>query len=237
MINFKYKYIFCHNEKTAGTSMRNCLVPLGENHYISNDLTECNHSQINFTPVESYDDLPNQHMSMSRYKKLLNIDDFFTFGFVRNPMDRAFSLYMQQLKYFLDDQNISSDFIYENQDKIRLNVDERLNKSLGLDMGYYRFDFDFFIRVFLLKFGSLQYKQFCDKDKNILCKFIGRFENLQEDCNKVFDKIGVDRIKLPLKNKSNIARYTYKDFFTNDLKDFFIENYKDEFEVFGYEKG
>lgn len=176
-------------------------------------------------------------MTMARYKKLLNIDDFFTFGFVRNPMDRAFSQYVQQLKYFLDDQNISSDFIYENQDKIRLNVDERLNKALGLDMGSYRFNFDFFIRVFLLNFGSLQHKQFCDSDKNILCKFIGRFENLEEDWNKVCDKIGVNRIKLPLKNKSNITGRSYEDFFTNDLKDFFIENYKDEFEVFGYEKG
>ena len=238
MINFKYKFIFCHNQKSAGTSMGSSLMSIGSNQYISNNFSEGPVSEtINLIPAMEYNFPPNKHMEMSRYKQFFNIDDFFTFGFVRNPMDRAFDLYMQQLKFFLDDQSISSDFIYDNQDKITLTVDEGLSKSLGLAVGMYKFNFEFFIKVYLLKFGSLQQKQFCDKDNNILCKFIGRFENLQEDWHKVCDKIGIGRIKLSTKNKSNIGQYTYSDFFTSDLKEFFIENYKHEFEVFGYEKG
>ena len=243
MINFKYKFIFCHNEKAAGTSIGSSLMSIGSNQYISNNFAAESVSgvwkrkTIDLIPAMEYDCPPNQHMQMSRYKQFFNIDDFFTFGFVRNPMDRAFSLYIHQAKLLLDDQSVSSDFIYNNQDKVIVNVDDTRSKSLGLAVGKHEFNFEFFIKVYLLKFGSLQHKQFCDKDNKILCKFIGRFENLQEDWHKVCDKIGIKRAKLPTKNVSNIGQHTYNDFFTSDLKEFFIENYKDEFEVFGYEKG
>ena len=62
--------------------------------------------------------------------------------------------------------------------------------------------------------------------------FIGKFENLQEDFNKVCDKIGVKRERLPHRKKS--IRKPYRDYYNSNTKKIVENLYGEDIEHFGY---
>jgi len=65
------------------------------------------------------------------------------------------------------------------------------------------------------------------------CDLIGRFENIQEDFNKVCDAIDEPRKEIPHKAKS-LPYDHYSKYYTEDLKERAIEFYKPDCEMFGY---
>lgn len=72
IISYKYKFIFVHIPKTAGTSIASALQP-----YLGPDDELVTHTSIL--------DIVNEYN--------VNLDDFFKFSFVRNPWDRLVSSY------------------------------------------------------------------------------------------------------------------------------------------------
>jgi hypothetical protein len=213
------------------------LGDLEGNYYITTNLFEYNGRQIDVEPLGndttqtvSVYNYPNKHNKMVHWSKFVDLDDYFSFGFVRNPKQRLVALYLQQLRGFgLDDTQDSKGHF--------LPVDEELHKSTNLPIGRHEFTFDFFVRTFVPSCGSNQVVQFCDCDQNMLANFVGRFENLDEDWKKVCDHLGVGYLPLPRKRVS--SDYNIDDFFTSDLLEFLFDCdfYSMEYEVFRYEKG
>jgi hypothetical protein len=96
IINHKYKFIFIHIQKTAGTSITNSLYNLPETENLHHS-----HSMINLLVDDEY-------------------EDYFKFCFVRNPFDRLISWYNMILqkgfhndwsKYILENSTNFSEFL------------------------------------------------------------------------------------------------------------------------------
>lgn len=96
IINHRYKFIFIHIQKTAGTSITNSLFELPETKHLHHP-----HSKLNTIDLDNY-------------------KDYIKFCFVRNPFDRLVSWYNMILqkgihndwsKYILENSNSFSEFL------------------------------------------------------------------------------------------------------------------------------
>lgn len=234
MINLKHNFIFCHTEKTAGTSMACALGKLEGNYCITTNMNEFDPLKqrgidAELLTEERAFDYPNKHNPMMFWRQFVDLSQFFCFGFVRNPKERLVALYLQQLRQFGVETSKPNDALY-------VTITDDMHKASGLAAGQHCYTFDFFTRLFVPLCSRNQVSQFYDPNGNMLANFVGRFENLHEDWAKVCERIGMDN-HLPRKRVS--AGYDVDDFFDDDLLEFFFNHdfYSAEYEVFGYEKG
>jgi len=131
---------------------------------------------------------------------------YYKFTFVRNPWERAFSWY----------KNVMRDEIHKSNHKIKGNLSLK-----------------YFLRRYAGK-GMLRPQTYWIKSFNgeINLDYIGRFENLTEDFNKICMNLGIDQIKLPHKVKGSSEDYRehYDEEAINIVK--FV--YKEEIKMFNY---
>lgn len=101
---------------------------------------------------------------------------------------------------------------------------KRLNKKWG---------FDEFIktRAARKRMGYFQYMN--DKNGECLVDFVGRFENLQQDYDKICEILHLPKSQLSHKNKSDIT-IPYSDYYTDETKDIVSKHYAQEILKFGY---
>jgi len=135
-------------------------------------------------------------------------DEYFTFSFVRNPWDRVISWIRYRDKRWK---------LYGGELNPSI-IKEEMNKNPGNSQT-----------------ASYHYFLFSNCGKILLPKYIGRFENLQEDFNIVCDKIGIPRQELPHKNKTRHKHYT--EYYDNETMEIVAEKYAKDIEMFGYEFG
>lgn len=139
--------------------------------------------------------------------------NFFIFTFVRNPWDLM----------------VSSFFWWTQKTTLmtRANHGKELEKN-----GF---------RSFILSRHSSAINECCHNDNGQLywlndnVKFIGRFENFQEDFNIACDGIGMPRQRLPHINKSNHKHYT--EYYDDETHGIIARKYAKDIEYFGYEFG
>jgi hypothetical protein len=169
-----------------------------------------------------------------RYKYLSQrlFDEYYKFTFIRNPWDRAVSIY----KYF----HFNTRFEFKSY---LLNV---LKNGLWQKKYW---------------FVCPQSEFVCSEDGRILVDFIGRFENLQEDFRRVCQETGLSPIELPhtnvnviskpgpsirpkrlieyvkyeLKGRSIPVFKRYQDYYDDESKELIAELYKKDIDLFGYE--
>ena len=80
--------------------------------------------------------------------------------------------------------------------------------------------------------GKLMSEFICDEHGNVIVDFVGRFESLEADFNKVCDMIGVNR-ELPHVNRS--VRTDYREYYTDETRAIVGSIAQADIEMFGYE--
>jgi|TARA_Y100000310_G_scaffold194333_1_gene194310 hypothetical protein len=240
MINIRDKYIFTHVEKTAGTSMAFELQKnhLGYIYYIATNFADRDRKgTLQLAPLEEMkDNYPNKHIELEGFKPFMpehEWDQFFKFAFVRNPLDRLVSLYVHIVStYFKTEGRITAQDILTRKPEI---IFEMPNLDGSGILTHYEVTFDFFARHFSNRGLHGQVKQLSDQKGNIITNFTGKFETLEADWKKVCEKIKIAP-NLPKKNMSEGTKGLYKQFYTDDLKEFIYDRDSEDFERLGYEK-
>ena len=211
MISHKYKCTFLHIPKAAGTSVERFL-----------------------RDVDS--DIPAKVLRKRGFSHFLNEHlDYYVFSFVRNPYDRLVSAWKWgQLKFEKEGDlpfyNKERAVSFEEYVSLTTDFDYRKdNENLWSEYDEYHTlpQFEFFPHL-----NGGHY--FTDKiSVDFTCDFIGRFENLHEDFNKVCSDVGIKELKLPHAYNSKTFKQTFN--WSDQLKDKVFNYYKKDFELFNYE--
>ena len=225
LISYSHKFIFIHNWKVAGTSVRAALAPYAIDQPTQNKLVNIlmdNDSYFGFrlnsfisrSRLTRYTKNLNSFRAFEKHntadivKQLLPYSlwhRYYKFGFVRNPWDREVSNY---------------EFIIQNSENP---MHETVRSMRG---------FDQYVEEYVTSRFYLQKWFFFDRDGNNLVDYIGRFENLEEDFEKVCSYLNI-KSKLPHKNIT--VRPSYKRYYSDLSAQIIYDIYKEDVEAFGYE--
>jgi hypothetical protein len=75
----------------------------------------------------------------------------------------------------------------------------------------------------------------CNPMGHIVVDFVGRFENLEKDFNKVCEHLNLDNNKLEKHNSSEDKEKSYRDSYNDKMRKVMEEKYKLDLKMFGYE--
>ena len=137
---------------------------------------------------------------------------YFVFAFVRNPWDRMLSLYFHYRRRLPTQREY---------------IPPSTTFAMWLPRALSRANRD-------LLFRPLWYWVSDPKGRQIV-DFVGRFENLQADCDTVCDRLKLPRTILPHLNAN--AHEHYSTYYDQQLRDAVAEVHGDDIRRFGYEFG
>lgn len=206
LISRKHNFIFIHIYKNAGTSIASALQPFAQGQLqqvVNRGLKKFNIPSPFFDPQPFY-----SHIKASELIDVLGqetFNSFFSFAFVRNPWDWQVSLYKYMLKETSHHQH-------------------ELVKKLGNFEAYIQWRCE----------NEVKYqKDFIYSEKNeLLIDFVGKYENLDTDFNKICSQIGVSAY-LPKLNISNTQ--PYQQFYTNKTKELVRRTFEPDIKLFEYD--
>lgn len=209
IISHSKKFIFIHNYKVAGTSIKYILSKYNNQSFKGSIHTDKLKLLIGVYP-KIYSNQFSGHVSAIELKNRLPkqvFERYYKFGFVRNPWDWQVSLYTYMLKLETHEQHklIKS---MRNFDEY---IDWRVNKDL-----------------------HLQKEFFYDKDM-CLVNFVGKMENLENDFNNVCKTIGIKQT-LPHLNESRQNEDNFLKYYSQKSIDLLFEAFKEDVKLFNYRK-
>ena len=173
------KFIFIRVPKTGSDSLYKMLPP-------SNN------------PTES-----GGHESIQKHQQYLKntFSSYYSFGFVRNPWDRAVSLYEYCLETYLADRY--KDIV--NFDSFKTFIETSCNPDhTGKN-----------------RFTSIHMKpqyDYLSIQNRLAVDFVGRFETLEEDTKNVFNSIGVEMPETFLHTHKTKSRPHYSEYYNDRLQ-------------------
>jgi len=133
---------------------------------------------------------------------------YFKFGFVRNPWDRAVSLYERKQGLQLKSKMSFEEFIEWM----------KFSSCTCVHPLPHRYQLDWFV----------------NPHGDVIVDFIGKFENLQDDWGKISLKLEADR-ELPKVNVNPDKRRHYTEYYTSKTRRIVLERFAVDIEYFGYE--
>ncbi len=166
----------------------------------------------------------NKHVTAKRFQLLFpekEFKSFFKFCFVRNPWDRVVSAYL-----FLQKGGITESNKFFSQHQLA-----------GMDT------FESFVKNYLLERAEMrgmythfipQYKYICDHKDKVLVDYIGRFENYDESCAYIFERLGLP-YRTVKKENVNKERLHYREYYNDELMNIVANIYKKDIELLGYD--
>ncbi len=213
VVSHSHEFIFIHNIKVAGNSVRDALKECAETSYFSSiilslwrwiDINQLN--ETHFFP-DRWKVFP-KHLKARDLKRMLSprvYDNFFKFIFVRNPWDWQVSLYHYILEHPLHPQH-------------------EMFKSMK--------DFEEYIQ-WRVNHNKVRCQKDCvtDEDGNLIVDFVGKYEELAEDFQHVCMLLGVEA-RLPHLNRS--AHRNYKTYYSDKMIEITTAGFQEDIEFFGY---
>lgn len=206
LLSDSHKFIFVHNYKVAGTSIRHALrsfeTPLYERtSWLSRQLAKLGAHELPDCP---------DHAKASEIRDQFpqRWQQYFTFGFVRNPWSWQVSLYF---------------FMLENEDHWQ---HELIRSMSGFDE-YIEWRVNDENKV-------LQSEFFCDEEGSLITDHIGRLESIQDDFQSICDNLGIEA-NLPRKNSSSHQDYRY--YYTEWTRKLVADHFAEDIKRFGYSFG
>ncbi len=225
IISFKKNFIFIGNGKVASSSIRKALIKYDESTYER-------------FPIQGL--FSKNHVTPIFLKAILKKnfwDKSFKFMFVRNPFDWFLSSYLYQYKlnseFFM--RPLKNPFLIPHRLKTLLPYYQN-SKRCFFDKKHVLDGFNRFKAVKGIP-GAKSLTQSCyafDIEGNLMVDFIGKYENLYSDFEKIKIKLNIDEVNLPYEN-SNKVRKTIKNIcFTKEAVSTIVELWKNDFEAFDY---
>ncbi len=208
LISHHKHFIFIHNYKVAGVSIKRSLSGTKN---AAAELGELTALQKRILSVWSNNSLYrlSDHMTAAELKKEIPAGIFkryFKFGFVRNPWDHQVSLYeyMRSSPDHFQHKEISMLKDFEEY------IDWRVNRNV-------HFQKDFFF-----------------EGDECLVDFIGKYEHLERDFQAVCRRLG---ILAGLQHLNKSPRYSdYRQYYSSRTIELVAEAFDEDIRLFGYEK-
>lgn len=211
MISHTKHFLFIHVPKTGGNSVSTALQTYTDIQFVAANSPKGFDVSENFWPIDPiYGSI--KHFSVDKWCELLgeSISDYYLFGTVRNPIDRAISLYFF-MKQALIHKQIS--WFEDNTEDAR----DRFSKSE--------------FRNFLLS-GVPSQLSFVKSSAGLDIHLM-RYEQLVQDFAAVCRQLGLNEASLPVINASR--RPPLKRLFDARTQKLLAEVFEDDFRSFGYE--
>jgi len=204
MINHEYKCIFVEVPKTGSTSIRSIIG--------SPEKPHLNIKEIKEKFFDEFDlDTTNTFMHFFKRKKVeFKWNQYFKFGFVRNPWDRVVSLYLRKEGIQMSKEINFPEFVHWIQNSSDTSIHPSKHKN--------------------------QLDWFLDDNQELEVDFIGKFENINKDWQFISNKLGITNI-LPHENKNMIEKKHYTEYYTNELRDIIADKFRVDIEYFDYKFG
>ena len=193
MIDLRKKIIFIHIHKVAGKSISASI----ENNYVPKLIQNNEYFRWKYkkyvlkNTIFTKNDSLTTHSYALDYKNYFkeNYSNYFSFAFVRNPLDWQVSMYFYMKKATGHPQH----------DLIK------------------KMNFSEYIEWRCLNEVTFQKDYLVDENQELIVDFIGRYEDLSNDIKKIEKRTGLS-LDLPHINKSDHAHYlTYYDENTKNL--------------------
>ena len=221
LISHKHKFVFASVPKTASTSITNVLEDYSDISFHNDKEKLIIHYPVGWqSRIKVF-----KHARLEHVNEFINLDNYFSFCFVRNPFEIALSNYFffQKTIEFWDKNPKEKDLyidIYNGYTATLKNAPtfkdwiKKKNKAGWLD-----------------KYSWETEQFFWAQDVD----FIGKFENLQQDFNIACSKIGIPLQQLPYKNQTDHKHYT--EYYDDEAREIVSKKYKTDMLCFGYKFG
>ena len=205
IVSSTHKFIFAAVPKTGTHAVRQAL----REHLGPDDLEQVGLFVTKRLPMPELAKIGHGHLTLSEVRPHLPADDFeqfFKFGFVRNPFDRfvSFCAFMTRQQGYFDREpkRVMHHFLFVERptDKIHF---------------------------------APQHIFFTDGDGKLLTDFVGRVEEMQASYDEACRRIGISSRRLDRVNTSR--RGDYRDYYTPELRAGVAELYARDLELFGYD--
>lgn len=199
-------FIFVHVPKCAGTSIEKALLAVATDRSSFKELSENERTRFWLPGGKCL-----QHSKIRRYARHFQLENFFKFAFVRNPWDRAIS----QINYLRSIAGRSA--IPGKTFKEQLKVYCRATRNIcGHDLSACQIDY------------------LVDALGQMRVDFVGRFETLATDFEKICGSIGISpALSLPHVFNSQRSRH-YSDFYDDEAMGWVASRFAKDIEYFGY---
>lgn len=177
-------FIFIHIPKTAGISISRVIDSYAQRklHIRNFDMPISSNKGINIGHISLFALLKSGNLRKGYYNKA------FKFCFVRNPWDRAVSLFEFLNRRGIVNHNKFKNFLYELRDK-GISPIGLMNVSDNSQCN--------------------QQVEWIINNKKCVADFVGRFEQLQRDFDKLCDLLGMPRKRLPKENVTRRKKYNH----------------------------
>ncbi len=210
MISHKYQCIFVEVPKTGSTSIRSIIGNPKKPHL---DAVEIKKLLTTHWPFRFYNPVFNfLYQKFVSEQKQLHLGEklfshYFKFGFVRNPWDRVVSLFERKEGIQMKGTMTFPEFV----DWIQYSSDTCVHPSRHKN----------------------QMDWFTNDNGDFIVDFIGKFENIEQDWEKIAREIGAPP-HLPHKNKKRKKGKNFKDYYDERTKEVIREKFGKDIEYFGY---
>ena len=208
MISHKNKFIFIQIPKTGCTSAQKILSRYG-------GIVKQGGPNRDFSTDPIDRNIYFKHITYSAIQEsddFKNLKDYFSFAFTRNPWDWLVSNYFYC-------KGIHSPYVKNRPPEKFTKPPKNIN-------------FEDWLYWYINGIKGTQIEMITDSSGEIAVDFVGKLENYQSDFNKVCDILKIDRIKLPIKNKTK--HKSYKEYYNPDTIKLVAEEYSEDIDSFKY---